>query len=235
MNLAVRPPEATRLADLNGEAALLDHRGALFLPDHRLLVVSDLHLEKGSALARRGTMMPPYDSAATLALLAALIEAYRPEIVISLGDSFHDGWGAERMPEPFRARLLTLIDGRDWFWVAGNHDPEPPAGLPGSTVREIAVGRLVFRHVPSRGDAAGEVAGHLHPGARIVRRGRSVRRRCFATDGRRLVMPAFGAFTGMLNLRERVLWELFEPARLRAYMLGSDRVYPVAGALLRPG
>ena len=198
-----------------GEAAVCDRRGVLYFPEYGLLAVSDLHLEKGSALARRGTLAPPYDTAATLRRLQAVIADYRPSVVVSLGDSFHDGKGAARMPEAFRAQLETLMAGRDWFWVAGNHDPEAPAGLPGRTVREIA--------------------GHLHPCARIVQRGRSVRRRCFAGDGRRMIMPAFGAYTGSLNVLDRAYAGLFRLESLTAYMLGAERVFALPGSMLRPG
>jgi DNA ligase-associated metallophosphoesterase len=180
-------------------------------------------------------MLPPWDTAATLARLADVIDAWRPQAVVSLGDSFHDRFGAAHMPAPFRDQLLALMQGRDWFWVAGNHDPEPPAGLPGHAVRELAVGNLLFRHEPASRACDGEVAGHLHPGARIVRRGRSVRRPCFATDGRRLVMPAFGALTGALNVRDRAFSTLFEWSAFRAYVLGTGRVYPIGGAMLSPG
>ena len=126
-----------------------------------------------------------------------------------------------------------MMAGRDWFWIAGNHDPDAPHDLPGECVRELALGDLIFRHEPSRGRAPGEIAGHLHPGARIVRRGRSVRRACFACDGERLVMPAFGAYTGTLNIRDRAYAGLFAAERLVAYMLGRNSVYPIAGTALR--
>lgn len=218
-----------------GQAALCDQRGALFFAEHRLLVVSDLHLEKGSALARRGMLAPPYDTAATLAALGRVIADYQPRIVVSLGDSFHDREGASGMPAIFRESLAALTAGRDWYWVAGNHDPEPPAGVAGEAVREIALGSLLFRHEPSRDAGEGEIAGHLHPCARIVQRGRSVRRRCFASDGRRLIMPAFGSYTGSLNVLDRAYRGLFQAERLMAYMLGQDRVYPISGSMLRPG
>ncbi len=189
---AVAAPDAQPVG-IAGERALCDPRGVLYFPELRLLAVSDLHLEKGSSLARRGALIPPYDTAATLLRLEAAIAHYLPEVVVSLGDSFHDGEGAARLHPAFRARLEGLIAGRDWFWIAGNHDPDAPADLPGRTVRELAVGALLFRHEPSRTWVEGEVAGHLHPCARIVQRGRSVRRRCFAADGARMIMPAFGA------------------------------------------
>ena len=219
-----------------GEEVVLDRSGAAYLPALALLCVSDLHLEKGSSFAaRRGVLMPPYDTVATLLRLQAVVDRYRPRMVISLGDSFHDQGGSARLPEPLRLDLSALAAGRDWFWIAGNHDPDAPCGLPGDTVQEIAVGNLVFRHEPIVRASSGEVAGHLHPCARIVQRGRSVRRRCFAADGGRLVMPAFGAFTGSLNVLDRAYAGLFRRDGLMAYMIGSQRIYSIAGAMLRPG
>ncbi len=227
------PPDAEAVG-IAGERALCDPRGVLYFPEFGLLAVSDLHLEKGSSLARRGALVPPYDTAATLVRLEAAVAAYAPRIVVSLGDSFHDGEGAARLHPAFRTRLERLMAGRDWFWVAGNHDPEAPADLPGETVRELALGALVFRHEPSREAIEGEIAGHLHPCARIVQRGRSVRRRCFATDGARMVMPAFGAYTGSLNVLDRAYAGLFRRDSLMAYMLGAARVFAISGAMLRP-
>jgi DNA ligase-associated metallophosphoesterase len=229
-----RLPRAVEI-EVNGERAVCDPRGALFFPGLSLLAVSDLHLEKGSAAARRGSLLPPYDTATTLHALGEVLDRYRPELVVSLGDSFHDGWGAERLPEIFRARIGALVAGRDWFWIAGNHDPHAPVGLPGEAVAELAVGPLVFRHEPSAGIAPGEVAGHLHPCGRVVQRGRSVRRRCFATDGERLILPAFGAYTGSLNVLDRAYRRLFRWESFVAHMLGADRVFAVAGTMLRPG
>jgi DNA ligase-associated metallophosphoesterase len=225
----------TEAIEIEGERALCDASGALYFPELGLLAVSDLHLEKGAAFARRRQLIPPYDTATTLARLAQVIATYQPRIVVSLGDSFHDSVGAALMPDIFRVQLAALIAGRDWFWIAGNHDPDAPEGVAGESVREIALGRLVFRHEPSRGSAPGEIAGHLHPGARLVARGRSVRRRCFAGDGRRMIMPAFGAYTGMLNVLDRAYSGIFDADGLFACMLGRQRVYRVTGSLLRPG
>jgi DNA ligase-associated metallophosphoesterase len=226
---------AAGLVGLAGECAVCDPRGVLYFPDFGLLAVSDLHLEKGSAIARRGALIPPYDTVATLSRLAEAVSDYQPRTVVSLGDSFHDGWGAERLPLPFRQRLEALMTGRDWFWVTGNHDPDAPADLPGETVRELAFGSLILRHEPSDTYVEGEVAGHLHPCARIVQRGRSVRRRCFAGDGSRMIMPAFGAYTGSLNVLDRAYRGLFRQETLMAYMLGADRVFAMPGSMLRPG
>ncbi len=231
MNRAARPKEI----DIAGERAVCDQSGVLYFPELDLLVVSDLHLEKGAAYARRGSFVPPYDTAATLLRLQAVVARYDPRMVISLGDSFHDGKGSAHMPDVFRNQLTALMAGRDWFWVAGNHDPDAPEGLPGETVRELAIGSLVFRHEPSAVPITGEIAGHLHPCARIVQRGRSVRRRCFASDGRRMIMPAFGSYTGSLNVLDRAYSGLFSWDAFMAYMLGARRIYAITGSMLRPG
>ncbi|MBZ9822681.1 ligase-associated DNA damage response endonuclease PdeM [Mesorhizobium sp. CA4] len=223
------------IVGIAGERAVCDRRGVLYFPDLRLLAVSDLHLEKGSSFARRGTLIPPYDTGATLLRLQAVIADYEPRIVLSLGDSFHDGGGAGRMHQSFRERLEAMMAGRDWFWVAGNHDPDAPADLLGETVKELAIGSLLFRHEPSKLRVEGEIAGHLHPCARIVQRGRSVRRRCFASDGGRMIMPAFGAYTGSLNVLDRAYAGLFRLETLVAYMLGAERIFAISGWMLRPG
>jgi hypothetical protein len=215
---------------LAGVALVADCAGALFWPEESLLVVADLHLEKGSAFARRGVLLPPYDTPATINRLAALIERYTPRVVITLGDNFHDGGGPDRMTDASRAALRTLQRGRDWIWIAGNHDPDPANNIGGRFAQTIAIGPLTFRHEPSAQACDGEIAGHLHPVARVARRGRAVSRRCFASDGRRLVMPAFGTYAGGLNVRNRAIVSLFGALSFTAHMLGERRLYAFAAA-----
>jgi hypothetical protein len=208
--------------------------GGLWWADRRLLVIADLHFEKGSAFARRGRMLPPYDTTETLARLARLIDRLAPQVVVALGDSFHDDGGAARMMPHDRAALAALQQGRDWIWIAGNHDPARPDGLDGTHLDALAIGPVVFRHEPTGGPTAGEIAGHLHPAARVAGRGKWVRRRCFAGDGARLILPAFGAYAGGLNVLDAAFAGLFEQPAFRAFMLGDDRVYPVGPKVLRP-
>ena len=217
-----------------GVALVADPAGALYEPRSGALVVADLHLEKGSSFARRRQFLPPYDTATTLARLARLIGIYAPRAVIALGDSFHDREAAARLCDADRASIAALQRGRDWIWISGNHDPEPPAELGGEAAVEVRLGTLTLRHEPSASARAGELAGHLHPVARIAVRGRSLRRRCFATDGARIVLPAFGAYAGGLNVRDRAFAGLFAPGALTAWMLGGDGVYAVAHHGLRP-
>ena len=217
-----------------GAALVADCLGAMFWPEESLLVVADLHLEKGSSFATRGVLLPPYDTAATLARLALLIERYTPRLVIALGDSFHDGGGPARMSDISRVALKTLQRGRDWLWIAGNHDPDPADNIGGRFAAELALGPLTFRHEPSPHPCDGEIAGHLHPQARIARRGRAVSRRCFASDGTRLVMPAFGAYAGGLNVRDRAIASLFGTLAFTAHMLSERRVFAVAATKCLP-
>lgn len=215
--------------DINGTAAICDPIGALYLPGSRTLVVSDLHLETGAAYARRGMLLPPYDTGLTLKLLQVALDRYRPACVISLGDSFHDRHGAGALPGESQTQIIAMMRGRDWYWIAGNHDPDHPAGLAGDCVNALQFDGLCFRHEPLGGaaDTAGEVAGHLHPAARVVRRGKGVRRPCFASDGLRLIMPAFGVTTGGLNLRNAAFQGLFHRSLLTAHLLGRERIYSV--------
>lgn len=213
-----------------GITLVADPAGALYWPDEKMLAVADLHLEKGSAFAMRGVLLPPYDTAATLAHLARLIERYAPRVLVALGDSFHDGGGPARMHGSSRAGLQALQRGRDWVWIAGNHDPDPADNIGGHFADVLALGALTFRHQPSAQACDGEIAGHLHPVARVARRGRAVSRRCFACDRRRLVMPAFGAYAGGLNVRDRALVSVFGALSFTAHLLGTGRLYAVPAA-----
>jgi DNA ligase-associated metallophosphoesterase len=206
----------------------------LYWPEESLLVVSDLHLEKGSAFAKRGVLLPPYDTATSLAGLARLIERYTPRVLIALGDSFHDADGPVRMSDLDRIKLRGLQRGRDWVWIAGNHDPHLPPDIGGRFADVLALGALTFRHQPSDNAPTCEIAGHLHPVARVAQRGRAVSRRCFASDGHRVVMPAFGAYTGGLNVRDQAFAGLFGALGFTAHMLGAQRLYAIAGERCLP-
>jgi DNA ligase-associated metallophosphoesterase len=211
---------------LAGATLTPDVSGALWWSAHRTLVVSDLHLEKGSSYAARGIALPPYDTRATLLRLARLIARLRPAQVISLGDSFHDAETDARMDREDRAALGRLVASVErWVWILGNHDPAVPDRLGGTVRHELTIDDLVFRHEPT--GAAGEAAGHLHPCARVSGRGGMLRRRCFATDGVRLVLPAFGAFAGGLSVCDPAFAAIFPDAPSTVHVLGRERVWPI--------
>jgi DNA ligase-associated metallophosphoesterase len=211
---------------VNGETLLLDACGAVFVAAHSTLVFADLHLEKGSAYARGHQFLPPYDTNDTLARMAAAMARHRPARVIALGDSFHDGGAGDRLGSEQRGLLESLTDAVQFVWISGNHDPDPPAWLGGEVAASIRVGGLIFRHAPHSAFALGEVAGHLHPCASVSKWGRRVRRRCFVSDGLRLILPSFGAYTGGLDVGEAAIAGLFAGS-FHAYMLGRARVYAI--------
>ncbi len=200
--------------------------GALFWPAENALLVADLHLEKLSSFARRGSLLPPYDTGLTLSRLEADLAATGATELIALGDSFHRDEGTTTLLEADRQRLAALLARLRWTWISGNHDPAPHA-LGGHCVAVLERAGLLLTHQPRAG-RPGLVAGHLHPSARIAINGRSVRRPCFVHDGRVLVLPAYGTSTGTLNILDPAFAGLLHPPALEVVMTGRDRVYPVS-------
>ncbi len=210
---------------LAGEALLADISGALYWPTAKTLAVADLHLEKGSSFAANGQLLPPYDSRATLGRLAEAIEHHRPARVICLGDSFHDMDAPDRLGTEERGMLTAMADGREWVWLAGNHDPGP-------RLDEFRAGPLLFRHEAAEASEPGEISGHFHPKARLGVRGRGVGGRCFATDGGRLIMPAFGAYAGGLDVTDKAIAGLLA-SPFQVLVMGREKLHALSSAQLR--
>lgn len=217
-----------------GKSFIGDQSGALYWPGEKTLIVADLHLEKASSYAARGgQMLPPYDTRETLLRLARAIERYEPACVIALGDSFHDGGGVDRMSDDDHAILAILQDDRRWLWVTGNHDPVIGGRVGGEVADRTVIEGLTFRHAPFEGRATHEIAGHLHPAAKLSLYGHTLRRPCFIANGLRLVLPAFGALTGGLNVLDTAFAPLFGNDGFAVWMLGDEGLYPVATRRLR--
>lgn len=206
-----------------GTPVVMRCSGALWVEAARALIVADLHLEKGSSYAARGQMLPPYDTRETLRRLEAEIAAAAPAVVVLLGDTFHDRKAEDRLAADDAARLRSLAVGRTLVWVIGNHDADGPRDLPGEVADELVMGGLILRHEPQPGAQFGEVAGHLHPAARIVAPRGTLRRRCFVTDGERTILPAFGAYAGGLNVLDAAFAGMFVRPPLTG-ALGAGRV-----------
>ncbi|MFZ5780938.1 MAG: ligase-associated DNA damage response endonuclease PdeM [Pseudomonadota bacterium] len=208
--------------------------GALHWPARRLLAVADLHLEKGSSYAVNARkLLPRHDTRQTLGALAMLIDRLQPRTVVCLGDSFHDRSAIMRLPAVERSMVEALASRARFLWIAGNHDPAPPPAGWGDVAEEISDGPLVFRHEARFGPAAGEVSGHFHPVAALSVQGRGLRRRCFLTDGLRIILPAFGAYAGGLNALDPAIAQLF-PDDYDALVVGRDVVRRLSCRQLRP-
>jgi len=218
--------------EFGGTAFLLDPCGVAYLPEFDTLLVADLHLEKGSSFARRRQFLPPYDTMTTLSQLSVAVMRHDPATIITLGDNFHDDEASARLSQDAISMIETLARGRSLVWITGNHDPSAPEHVPGESVRELAIGDLTLRHIGDANASCGEISGHLHPCAKIKVSGRSIRKPCFASDGRRMIFPSFGAYTGGLDVQDRAFYGLFDKKRLTAFMLGSNRVFPVAASHL---
>ncbi len=208
--------------ELNGASLLAHVSGGLYWPDEEVLAVADLHLEKGSSFAPRGELLPPYDTAATLDRLVNLVRLLRPARLIFLGDSFHDRAGPERLADVDLRRLADLQETAELIWVEGNHDlGSHPRGL-GHAVACLKLGPLTFRHEAEPKSGAGEVSGHFHPKARIRVSTGSTSTRCFIFDRRRVILPAFGAYTGGLEVRHPAVSTHF-PNGFKLIALGEQR------------
>ncbi len=199
--------------------------GALWWPSERLLVVSDLHLGKSERLARRGgALLPPYETIETLTRLSGDIDATGPKTVVCLGDSFDDAEAADALWDNEIETLTRLQAGRRWVWVEGNHDPGPIA-LGGTHLAELTVDALTFRHIARASAGPGEVSGHYHPKARV----RGMARPCFMQDAKRLILPAYGWYTGGLDWTTPSLRRLFEDKAF-AFLTGRRVIQvPVPG------
>lgn len=219
-----------------GADLLADVSGALIWPAAGLIAVADLHLEKGSGFAARGALLPPYDTAATLGRLERLVAAWAPTQVVCVGDSFHDAAAAGRLDPGDADRIAALSAGRDWVWIEGNHDPAPPLDWGGRVAGEIRVGPLHFRHEAAARLGArerGEISGHYHPKARVRVRGGGRSGRCFILDHRRMILPAFGAFTGGLDVLDPAIRHLMTE-RFAILLIGDKKVFPFGPQHLLP-
>lgn len=188
--------------EFGGEQFGIAGEAAIYWRAQDALLVSDLHLEKASAFALSGQMLPPYDSVSTLEIVSALCRKYKPAKIISLGDNFHDDDGEHRLAESAAAMLVDLACDTEWIWITGNHDRAVSGVWGGKAFDELTLSGITLRHEAQRGDPNPEISGHFHPKFRQVLRGRMVARRCFVKTPRKMIMPAFGALTGGLDVQD---------------------------------
>ena len=208
-----------------GETFVASPEGALHWPAQQALLVADLHLEKASWFARLGQFLPPYDSVATLTALKEVAEAAAVRRLYCLGDSFHDRFGCDRLPEQAWSLLRTMTETLDWTWIVGNHDPGFADHCGGTLVDEAEVCGIVLRHEAVRDDPRPEISGHFHPKLRVNVKGRHVSRRCFVASASKLILPAFGSLTGGLDASH--------PEIVKQVGFGAAALVPLPDRMLR--
>lgn len=219
---------------LNGAILEPHQSGALYWPAEQTLIVADLHLEKAASIAAGGQFLPPYDSIETLNQLDRVIDKFRPRRLIALGDSFHDRFVAHRLHPDLLTRLQALSASLQLTWVTGNHDPEVPACLGGTAAEDIDLGPLHFRHEASPlFGQVGEVSGHFHPKASTLVKGRRYTKPVFVADSQRLILPAFGVFTGGLWVHNPAIYSLFG-RQMQVFFCTKNRVLPVPMSQILP-
>ena len=219
-----------------GEEWLLTEGRAVYWPRERALLVADLHLEKGSFFAQHGQLIPPYDSRETLERVALAIRETGARRVITLGDNFHDSAGSTRLEEHAAGMLHALTRAVDWVWITGNHDPDMETRCGGTLAEELEVAGVILRHRAQVGETRPELSGHYHPRLQLKVRQRMIRRPCAVVsandgpDGKpsgRMILPAFGAFTGGMNAGAPAILKALQPADR------IDAVVPAKGKLAR--
>lgn len=191
--------------EFGGQIFEIAGEAALYWRAQEALLVSDLHLEKASAFALFGQMLPPYDSVSTLQDIAALCSRYSPAKIISLGDNFHDDDGEQRLAEDAAALLVDLTRATEWIWITGNHDRAVSGIWGGEALDALTLSGITLRHEAKADDPHPEISGHFHPKFRQILRGRMVKRRCFVKTPRKIIMPAFGALTGGLDVQDAAI------------------------------
>ena len=217
----------------NGEQMLADISGALIWPGKSTVIVSDLHLAKGTSFANKGIFLPPYDSIETLSVLNGVLTYYAPDRVICLGDSFHDNEATNRLGPEEKAIIRQFTRSYDWIWIAGNHDPTPTPTFGGKIATHMSIANLMFRHITIGGEAKGEISGHFHPKAKFKIKGKKMSARCFISDGTdRLILPAFGTYTGGLDISHPTIESLFSDDYM-VLLLGQRKVFPFPKTVLK--
>lgn len=220
-----------------GQGFMLTRTGALYWEQEQALLVADLHLEKGSYYAARGQMLPPYDSRETLARLAQAAAHFGVARVITLGDNFHDDDGALRLEAEAAAMLRDLTGRLDWLWITGNHDENMPHGFGAERAEEAKVGGIILRHEARPGETGAELSGHFHPKIRMQVRGRHIARPCAVIarakigTQERMIMPAFGAYTGGMDAGAPEIAAALSPASVFEAVLeakGKALRFPLA-------
>ena len=125
-----------------------------------------------------------------------------------------------------RVILNKLSKGRSFVWIEGNHDPELPAFLPGKACTGFTLNGLYLTHqvTADTKQRNGLISGHYHPKARVNLKLRRISAPCFIEDSRHMILPAFGSFTGGLNILDKAIQSVLT-APQSAYICHAGKIY----------
>lgn len=221
-----------KLGDLRLEP---DYSGALYAPDFETLIVADLHFEKASALYEKtGSAYPPFDTRDTLLRLGDAIDRQQPKRIIFLGDTWHDEFGFARMQNTDHQLIRTIRTRAETVFISGNHDTSASGSGGPKMVQEIKLGDVVLSHEPFEDANRYQICGHLHPVAKLMQKGRTIRRRCFFVSDKQCILPAMGALSGGLNCCDPVFDRFMSYENRRVILLGRNRLFHLGMKTLLP-
>lgn len=216
---------------LSGKSFVADHTGALYWPAEKTLIVSDLHLEKGSYLTDEGVVLPPYDTSSVFEKLEEALDRYDPHRVIALGDSFSTDADAYLSAHD-ADWLYDLMEERDWYWICGPEQAEVPECFGGTVLPHVTLGGIKFRYEPVRAPVSHEIAGRMHPVAQISEYGHVMRGRCYVSNGMRLILPSMGKYSAGANVLGSTFDSLLGHEGLFVWAINAGRVMQVASGQL---
>ena len=191
---------------VGGQVLMLMPEKCVLLPESDTLLVADLHIGKALSFRALGVPVPGGTTGETLALLASLVRRLAVRRIVFLGDFLHSARAHAPATMAAVAQWRAEHAGLELTLVRGNHDDragDPPAHLGIEPVDEpLMQGGLALCHHPRPQPGAYVLAGHLHPCVSVGGRAHDwLRLPCFWFTQQFGVLPAFGAFTGMLAIR----------------------------------
>ena len=214
-----------KVINFNNHEFKINNDGILFWLEKKIAIVSDLHLEKGSSFASLGQFIPPFDSEETLKKLINFFKTHEVQTIILLGDTFHDGGALNRMSSKVKSIFDSLVENYEIIFVLGNHENKMKSAFIKFYERYI-VDDIYFLHEAVL-EKKYQISGHFHPVASLKINSKQITEKCLIHSENHIIMPAFGEFTGGLNINNPV-FKPFLNRNYYIYFLTKKSVYKFA-------
>ena len=214
-----------KVINFNNHEFKINNDGVLFWLEKKIAIVSDLHLEKGSSFASLGQFIPPFDSEETLKKLINFFKTHEVQTIILLGDTFHDRGALNRMSSKVKSIFDSLVENYEIIFVLGNHENKMKSAFIKFYERYI-VDDIHFLHEAVL-EKKYQISGHFHPVASLKINSKQITEKCLIHSENHIIMPAFGEFTGGLNINNPV-FKPFLNRNYYIYFLTKKSVYKFA-------